>query len=256
MCRPLTFYSSLPFLGLAAACGGGASPNATLADLPGLRLVLSMTELEDDADGDDSRPTDVNVSLRYDLDAFMNAHGGDCAVVDSVEGTCNGLELSLLPGGPDDFDCSEPRLQARVELPVADSSTVTIQDRTLTATATYGAVLAPRIATLQSATEWRFAAGETAVVAWSHPEDFVAAPTELVSFETTRHVSPNFFVAPSTFVDDEIHFTIPSPAPVDGDGQLRFLFRIAEGAATTCTGATACMYYSAIAYRHAVEIDG
>ena len=252
MGRSLVIYA---VLGLAAC--GGPTPNAELADLPGLQLSVTVEDLKD-YDDDDRTPTDVGVTLSYDYDAFRAAHGGDCAVLGSVEATFDGHELSLAYEGGDesDFDgCYQPQLQANLELQAVDESIVTIRDDTLTATATYTAgVVAPRIATLRSPSEWSFGAGDTVIVAWSHPEDLVGASADTVEFSSSRNGDPGFR-APATYVDDEIHLAIPTWAD-DSDGSLRFVFGPDGGDATTCTGATACTWYSVLGYRHAVSIDG
>lgn len=241
------------------ACGplGAPPPNTDLAGLPSLSIqVESIREL--DSNDDDLRASKIIVHLQYDIDAFYAAHE-ECATIGDVDTTFNGKDVGLTrPGEPVDLSerCTPPFFSAEMDVGIADAGRVIVSDASQTITAEYPAGTFSRVATLTSHAEWRFAAGETVTVTWSHPElDDVVG----VSFHDDD-AAAGFDIDAVTHTGTDITFTIPSPAPLTGDGLFDFGVgeygaRFASGTATSCTGAQRCTYYVDRGYQRRVHID-
>ena len=255
--RPASLFpTTLLFL---AACPG-PDRNATLADLPGLRVSVSTSSASD------REPTRARVVIRYDEDAFKASHEQHCATLGrELRGELDGDALEPTSYGSDeqDFDfCDLPQLEVERREAGDTRSVLTITDDSLTVRAELPVgALAPRQPTLRFPGAWRFTGGQEVRVGWSHPADLTEAPLDprSVYFHTgdPGPVAPGgvgYVPLPARVDGDELRFTIPSPPPLTGPGLIVFSLGDTVGSAQTCTGATACEYSASRSFSHSVEI--
>ena len=232
------------------ACGPPV--NATLADLPELRVQL-QTNREVDNNDDDRSPRWVMAWLYYDAEAFMATHGGACATLD-VSGTFNGADLDLANPGQNDEDgttCMTPYLDTKMVLGADEPGHLVLDDGGHTIEATYAPGVLTRVARLESHPSWSFRAGERVIVSWSHPADLVgraASDIEVrVGYADGQDVAIN---------GNEIHFTVPKLPPNDAKVVDIILRPFSEpGEAQSCTGAPRCGYDALLGYEHTVHLE-
>jgi hypothetical protein len=246
-------WRSLAIVALSSACTG-PTPNATLADLPGRSVSAQIWESTDD------KPTPGFATVGYDTEAFRNAHGGECAVID-LDASFGAAHVDTIwHGGDDDFDgCSDPGFELTFPGVGEHDATLRIEDDSLTIEATFSAEqLAPHAPELRSPSMWRFGAGDAVVLGWSHPQDLIDGATFLadpVYFHTGTLTDPNYFPITAVLSGDEIRFTLPHPAPITGKGYIVTRFGYVNSAAITCTGATTCSLSREAGFSHTVTID-
>lgn len=248
----------LPVLAILLPLGAcfGPATNASLADLPDLSVSVQTWDASDDA------PTTVDVSLTYDGAAFAATHDGACATLgDDFGGRLDDGRQIWSSRGKDDVDfggCYVPSLRYEVRFTDDRAAELTIADdsRTIRATFPVGA-LAPHYPTLRAPAAWKFHGGDAVRVAWSHPDDLAAPLGEFdVGFFADGKTAngDNFFPLPRQVVGDELRFTIPSPPPITGPGQITFNLGYTVGDAASCTGAARCTYSASHSFGHPVEI--
>jgi hypothetical protein len=234
-----------------AGCSG-TSPNATLADLPRLSLVV-----QEWAPGDTTSAHGF-VDMSYDIAAFKAAHGGACAILDdSFHATLDGAPLDTDPGatGDDLVPCYPPSLGFEAQF--AGPTTFVASDDSLEVTAVFGAdAFAPHVPMLRSPATWQFAPGEMVRIGWSVPEDLTVVGSEpfQVMFNTLMTEDNNAFDLDPTASGDEIQFTVPNPPLRTGPGFIVFRFGYSGGDAVTCTNAVSCTFSAERGYVHSVVI--
>jgi hypothetical protein len=253
--------SLLPSALLLAACpGSGPDSNASLADLPRLRVSVQTYEAGDD------RPAEGFVTVSYDEDAFIAAHGRCATLDDDLGGNLDGTDLDATSFGSDDEEfggCFVPHLPFEIRFADDHASVLTIADHSVTVRAEFPAgAFEAHGPTLIAPTAWRFRGGQEVRVRWSHPADLAEAPLRPtdVGFHIGDRGKPNangdnFFPLSPQVEGDELRFTIPSPPPITGPGLITFQMGYSVGEATTCTGATTCAYSASRSFDHSVEIE-
>jgi hypothetical protein len=169
------------------------------------------------------------------------------ALDDSFRGTINGksLEAGFMQPGFDHDYCHRPTLKLGGY--IQGAATVEVADDTYTMTAEYPAeAFTSREITLWSTLDWSFTSGQRVTVKWSHPDD----PTDKTSAAFIQGDFPNETTVPldHRFDGDTFSFTIPDS--LTGDGVLQLWAGPTSGEATTCVGATKCLYSS---YRMALH---
>ena len=225
--------------------------NATLASLPNMSASLLVWAAED------GKPTTGFVTIAYDTEAFRAAHGGHCAELGDLDVNIDHVTITeISPGGDtDEADCGLPTIDFEIpDFAGAPPTGFSITDDAATVAATF-AGLAPHYPTLVSPSTWTFGAGDPVVLRWSHPEDLASALPENVYFHTGTITDPNFFPLDTTYTTDEIHFAIPSPAPITGAGLIVARFGYVNITPTSCTGATTCRIQVERGYAHSVTIE-
>lgn len=211
----------------------------------------------------EGHPTNGRVSIGYDEDAFVAAHGGECARLGDWDIRFGDARIGSSWSGDDDVDfggCLLPSANLDIAQFGRDTlGALRIFDDSHTVEAVFGATaLVPHLPTLRSPSTWRFAGGDTVVFGWSHPDDLVTGADFLehpVYFHTGTLDDPNFFDLDAQLAGDEITFTVPSPPPITGDGYIVARFGYTSGEADSCTGATRCGYQLEAGYAHAVVIE-
>lgn len=254
-------YRLIPCVFLLGACpSAGPDGNASLADLPGLRITVQTWDAHDD------RPTAGFVSLGYDEATFIAAHGGCATLGADLDATFDGTDLDPISRGSNDPEfegCYMPHLPFDLRFADDVASVLTIADDSLTVRAEFpaGAFEAHRPILVEPGA-WRFRGGQEVRVGWSHPADLAETPRDWtdVGFHIGDRGRPNgngdnFFPLSPRVEDEEIRFTIPSPPPITGPGLITFEMGYTVGAATTCTGATDCSFSASRSFDHTVEIE-
>jgi hypothetical protein len=253
---------SLPLLAFILPVAGcpGPDANATLADLPRLRIGLQTWTSSDD------RPTSGFATISYDEPAFTAAHEGQCATLGGdLRGAIDGVELDVNSYGSNDEEfggCYYAHLYFDVRFPADRPSVLTIADDSHTVRAEIAAgSLAPHFPTLRAPSTWEFRGGEPVRLGWSHPADLAENPLDEydVGFHIGERGQPNangdnFFPLPTTVTGDELRFTIPSPPPITGPGYITINMGYTVGSATTCEGAAECGFSASRSFDHTVEI--
>jgi hypothetical protein len=249
------------FAYLVALLAGCTSPNATLADLPNLRVGVIVDE-ELDSDGDDtSRPSTVQIGLYYDETTFRREHG-ECATLDEddISGTVNGdVKLRVASAGDRDKEideCNPPYLRTPTfVLGIHEMGRVEFRDSSLAISAEFpAAVFGPRMA---SAPSWNLVAGQPFAFTWSHPEDLVGVTPDRVSvsFPHGNYVLGEDFTV-TEVTATEIRGVVPAAPEYTGSGAVQILiFDASEWTpATSCVGAAECNATSYRIYKHTAEL--
>ena len=251
----------IPSALLLGACPTpGSDSNASLADLPNLRVSVQTSGSSDD------KPTSGFVSVSYDEPAFVAAHGHCATLGDDLGGELDGTDLDATSLGSNDEEfggCYYPLLPFEIWFADDGAPELTIFDESLTVRAEFpaGAFEAHRPILLEPG-EWRFRGGQQVRVGWSHPADLAEAPLQWT--DVAFHIGDrgrrnangdNAFPLSPQLDGEEIRFTVPSPPPITGPGFITFQMGYSGGAATTCTGATRCEYGASRSFAHTVEIE-
>jgi hypothetical protein len=249
--------SAMLVLVMSGCAAQGVPSNATLADLPNLRLGVQGFIPSD------TKPTNGSVFLDYDVATFRSTHGGECAALGGAfHGMLNNIEIAAGgggDGGPDAIfgECAIPGLEFDVEF--VGTTTIVAADDSLTVTAVLPAdAFARHLPTLRSPSDWQFTGGEMVRIGWSQPDDLVGltGPFQVAFYITDGNgVSVNNLDFAPQYVGDEIRLTIPAPTPVTGSGEIDFRFGYSNGVATTCTNATSCSYSATRGYAHQATMN-
>ena len=239
-----------------AACG--PDPNTDFAELPNLHVDVFLNR-ELDRDTDAKRPTSVEVSIYYDLGAF-DALDSDrtCATIDA-SGTFNGAELDLYQAGTyDDFDCATPALTTTVMLAPEETGHLELVDHRGNKVVADLPAGGARVAT--SATGWTFVPGQQVALDWSSTKDLAEIAAADVSIFFRRDNGNGFEMHADTVTETQVLFTVPAPAPTQGDGLIDVVMGYAGAAtditeATSCTGAAKCTLSAMRGYQHTARIE-
>ena len=247
------------FLLPVAGCPG-PDTNATLADLPGLRISLQTWKASD------NQPTSGFAVISYDEQPFMSTHDGSCATLGGdLRGSIDGVELDVNSYGSNDDEfggCYFAHLYFDHRFPADAPVALTIADDSHEVRAALPAgALAPHFPTLRAPATWAFRGGEQVRLGWSHPADLAEVTLDpyAIGFHIGDRGRPNangdnFFPLPTTIVGDELRFTIPSPPPITGPGYITIRMGYTVGDATTCEGAAGCRFSASRDFHHTVEI--
>jgi hypothetical protein len=241
---------------LLAACT--ADPNTDFAELPGMRVdVFVNRELDRDADA--KRPSSLEVNVFYDQTAFDALDSSrTCATLD-FGGTFNGVELELEEEGHyDDFECHNPRLDGAIALAAEDGGHLELRDHhgnTVVADFPAGGA---RVA--WSASGWTFVPGQQVALDWSSMKDLTELTPSDVSIYFNRGNGNGFEMHADALTSSQLHFTVPKPAPTQGDGSIDVIMGQAGAAtdvlaATSCVGATGCTLSAMRGYTHSARIE-
>ena len=254
---------------LAAMAAGCTTPNATLADLPDLRIgVIVDDDLDSDAD-DTSRPSHVTISLSYDMAAFRQSIGGCATIDDDIRGSVNGnVRLRVSSQGDVDHEideCNVPYLDTPVfVLGIHEIGRVEFDDGSLAVSAEFPApVFGPRMArpvpvAPATTASWDLVAGQPFAFAWSHPQDLVGVTPDRV----TAHLSHGYDYYGVEFTvtevtETEIRGVIPATPDYVGEGIVELLISNASSTwdpATSCVGAAQCNATSYRLYKHTATL--
>jgi hypothetical protein len=248
------------FAHLLVLVGCGPTPNATLADLPDLRVGV-IVDNEVDSDDDNTRPSKVLIGLHYDEDAFRSEHG-DCATLEGGEGTINGVSLELESPGDRDKEideCNHPYFGSDTFfLGAFEPGRLELGDGTLQISATFeGDPFGARIAKPVAPSTWNLRAGEPFAFSWSHTPDLAGITPDRVAihFKQGYHRGDKLTVTEVT--DSEIRGVAPSVPEYTGEGTLEILLLGASSTwdvATTCVGAAECNCTSYRLYDHVASL--
>lgn len=238
---------------LAFCATGCWGPNAQLADLPSLNVVVRASSWYEPGNGEIT-PSGLYVHLSYDEEQFRKDHGGDCATIGDIDGAINTTPLVLESDGGEHYEggCLSPSFGAELEIGVGRDTTLQLADESARVVATYsGSEFSPRIAWPVTPPEWTFSAGQTVQLEWSHPEDLV----ETLDVWFAQQLAGVSVTAENvTATATGVQFQVPATLPYTGPARLNVMFGRAlngiAGDAETCSGAAACGWSLARAYAH------
>jgi hypothetical protein len=239
-------------LGWLLAVPACTSANATLADLPDLRVHIDVRAARDDG------PTSGSVLLMYDYRAFHATHGADCATLGSFRSALTNASITNVTHGSspetaENESCLFPSFEFDAHFTPDEPTTLIIRDDSKTITAEYSAdTFAPQVPMLRSASDWKFAPGEQVAIGWPHPEDLAIGEVQAIVDFVFEGDDLSFTLLP-TFVGDEIRFTAPDPPIHTGRGAVELRFGATFGAPVSCTGAY-CTFNVERGYVHSAEL--
>jgi hypothetical protein len=221
-----------------------------------LLVAMLLVGCSDGKGGVDVTPLDEQASikvttLKAQTDASMDfgepqfvvevTQGDDCFLPDaSFGGTFRGVLMTVEPGLVlEDGSCKSTRLSIPFEMVTAANDVVEVHDKDTSVSATFASdALDIRTATFG----WQFQAGNTNVMAWSHPIQGTPRMSFCIPAMMGSEVFRVWAAHPMGVVSDEtIHFSLPGQVEFTGAGEAMIEVDGASGAATSCTG-TACTY--------------